>query len=186
VGRNIEIKARASDFGGQSRAAAGLAGGDPEVLAQEDTFFGTRRGRLKLRKFAGDRGELIYYERDDSAGPAESHYMLLPTREPDALATALKGALGVRGVVRKRRTVYMVGRTRVHLDEVEGLGEFIELEVVMDGPAGREGDETASGGAEPEDGEAEAARLMAELGITEDDLIETSYIDLILERGEGE
>ena len=173
MGRNVEIKARASDFGGQSRAAAELAGGDPEVLSQEDTFFATKRGRLKLRKFAGDRGELIYYERDDSSGPTESRYMLLPTREPDALAGALKGALGVRGVVRKRRTVYMVGRTRVHLDEVEGLGEFIELEVVLDG-------------AEDSGGEAEAARLMAELRIAEDDLIETSYIDLILGRGEGD
>ncbi len=172
MGRNIEVKARATDFGGQRARAEELAGAGPEVLTQEDTFFRTKRGRLKLRRFNADRGELIYYERDGATGPRESRYMLIPTRDPDGLKSALASALGVRGTVRKRRAVYLVHGTRVHLDEVEGLGEFVELEAVL-GP-----DET------PSDGRRRVDELMDALGIEESDLVDVAYIDLIV-NGEG-
>lgn len=176
MGRNVEIKARASDFAAQRAKAAELAASPSELLSQEDTFFAAKRGRLKLRRFDEGSGQLIYYERSDAPGPSESRYMLLPTREPDSLRDALSKALGVTGVVKKRREVFLVERTRVHLDEVEGLGRFIELEAVL-GP-----DESSA------DGKRRVDELMSALGVDDGDLLDRAYIDLILEeRGtEGE
>ena len=170
MGCNVEIKARATDFAAQRARAFELSGESPELLTQEDTFFSTRRGRLKLRRFSDAEGELIYYERPDAQGPTESRYLILPTREPAVLRDALSKALGISGVVRKRREVYHVAGTRVHMDTVEGLGEFIELEAVL-GP-----DESQ------EDGRARVRELAGELGISDGDLIDRAYIDLLLER----
>ena len=169
MGRNVEIKARAADFAKQQERAAELAGSPPELLSQEDTFFRAKRGRLKLRRFDADRGELIYYERANARGPSESRYVILPTREAVALRDALSKALGVSGVVRKRREVYHVAGTRVHMDTVEGLGEFIELEAVL-GP-----DESQ------EDGRTRVRELIDALGISDGDLIDGAYIDLVLD-----
>lgn len=166
--RNVEIKAAVTSLDGIEKIAAGLADEGPIVLEQEDTFFHCSRGRLKLRRFAGvGRGELIAYERTDDAGPKESRYIVHRTEDSDGLANALSIALGVRGVVRKRRTLYLIASTRVHLDRVEGLGDFVELEVILS-------DEQSL-----DDGVATARRLMAELGILEDQLIENAYIDLL-------
>ena len=170
MGRNVEIKARAADFAAQREKAGALAGSPPETLSQEDTFFRAKRGRLKLRLFDAGRGELIYYERADVQEPSESRYMILPTREPVALRDALSQALGISGVVRKRREVYHVAGTRVHLDTVDGLGEFIELEAVL-GP-----DESQ------EDGRARVHELAGALGISDEDLVDRAYIDLLLDR----
>ncbi|MFN2187221.1 MAG: CYTH domain-containing protein, partial [Candidatus Promineifilaceae bacterium] len=79
----------------------------------------------------------------------------------------LESALGIRGIVRKRRWLYWVGNTRLHLDIVEGLGAFVELEVVL------------STGQRIEEGEAIATSLMERLGISKGDLIEGAYIDLL-------
>ncbi|MBK7672594.1 MAG: class IV adenylate cyclase [bacterium] len=168
--RNIEIKARLGSGPAlddvEARAVA-LATNGPHEIIQDDTFFRCDSGRLKLRAFAGGHGELIYYRRADAAGPKESFYTIAPVEDPDALRRALTLALGTIGRVRKRRTLYLVGRTRVHLDRVEGLGEFLELEVVL------RDDETA------EVGEAEAHVLMGELGIVPAQLIEGAYLDLL-------
>jgi predicted adenylyl cyclase CyaB len=170
--RNVEIKARARDPERQARLAEQLASAPAERLVQEDTFFVVPTGRLKLRVFATGVGELIQYERSDARLPTESRYVCAPTHDPEALRAALTRALGVRAVVRKTRTVHLSGRTRIHLDRVEGLGEFIELEVVL-----APGEETARG-------VAVARELMARLEIEEDDLVEAAYVDL-LEAGEG-
>ena len=169
MGRNMEIKARAADFAAQRVKAFELAGGPPETIDQEDTFFGTKRGRLKLRALSEGEGQLIYYERPDAQGPSESRYIILPTRDPAELKGALSKALGISGVVRKHREVYHVAGTRVHLDTVEGLGEFIELEAVL-GP-----------GESPEDGRARVGEIRDALGITAEDLIEKAYVDLLAE-----
>ena len=108
-----------------------IADGPVEILDQEDIFFQTTSGRLKLRVFAHDRGELILYQRANVAGPKTSDYRIAPTTDPAALQAILASALSVLGVVKKRRWLYLVGQTRVHLDRVEGLGEFVELEVVL-------------------------------------------------------
>jgi len=165
--RNIEIKARVADLAAVEARAAALADQGPIDIAQDDTFFACPAGRLKLRELAPDRGQLIHYWRPDQGGPKLSDYVLAPTAEPAALREALTRAYGTAGRVRKQRRLYLAGRTRIHLDRVEGLGEFMELEVVL----------------APEDdlagGEAEARRIMQALGISENDLVEGAYIDLL-------
>jgi adenylate cyclase len=164
--RNIEIKARIADWEATSRAAARLADGPPQLLRQEDHFYRTTRGRLKLRS-VNDRTELIFYERPDVSGPKESQYLVLPIPEPQTARRLLELVHGCRGVVRKERWLYRSGQTRIHLDRVENLGDFIELEVVL------RDDQSA------EYGEAIARRMMAELGIAPQQLVEGAYIDLL-------
>jgi predicted adenylyl cyclase CyaB len=164
---NIEIKARVEDIDVLRARAEALSDIPVKVIPQEDTFFNTEKGRLKLRVQAPDEGYLIYYERPNQDGPKRSDYHLAKTNEPENLKTALALALGVRGVVKKTRYLYMVGQTRIHLDEVEGLGHFMELEVVM-----HEGQSDA-------EGQAIAKDVMRQLGIREEALIEGAYMDLI-------
>jgi len=171
MARNIEIKARLADIDATLALARPLADGEPEPIAQDDTFFNAAQGRLKLRAFADGRGELIYYERPDQAGPKTSFYVLSPTASPDTLREALTLAHGQIGRVRKLRTLLLAGRTRIHLDRVEGLGDFMELEVVL-------ADDEAL-----ETGVAEAHALMAQLGIAADQLIDVAYLDLLRAKG---
>ena len=171
MARNIEIKARLADIDATHALARPLADGEPQLIAQDDTFFNAAKGRLKLRAFADGRGELIYYERPDQAGPKTSFYVLSPTASPDTLREALTLAHGQIGRVRKLRTLLLAGRTRIHLDRVEGLGDFMELEVVL-------ADDEAL-----ETGVAEAHALMAQLGIAADQLIDVAYLDLLRAKG---
>ena len=164
---NIEIKARVRDFPELKRRAEALSDSPLEVIPQEDTFFITPKGRLKLRVLAPDRAQLVYYERPNQDGPKRSDYFIFNTNDPENLKTALSLALGIRGVVKKTRYLYMVGQTRVHLDDVEGLGQFMELEVVM-----RDDQSDVAG-------QAIANALMKKLGIEPTDLIEGAYMDLL-------
>ena len=165
---NIEIKARVRDLGALQRLAEEISDTPCEVLPQEDIFFTVPQGRLKLRVLAPDRGELIYYTRENTSGPKRSDYSIFRTSDPDALKAVLSAAWGIRGVVKKVRLLYHAGQTRIHLDDVAGLGSFMELEVVM-----RPGQSDA-------DGQSIAADLMAKLGIANADLIDAAYIDLLL------
>ena len=164
---NIEVKARVDDFEALKARAELLSDQPLVVIVQEDTFFNTPKGRLKLRILGPDRGELIYYERPDQDGPKRSDYHLAQTYEPENLKTTLSLALGIRGVVKKTRYLYMAGQTRIHLDEVEGLGYFLELEVVM-----KQGQSDA-------EGQAIAEELMRRLEVREAMLLEGAYMDLI-------
>ena len=170
MARNIEIKAHVADMDALAARAAAIADSGPVDIPQDDTFFRCDNGRLKLRTYADGSGELIFYRRADQGGPKESFYVLAPTAAPDALREALTLANGQAGRVVKHRTVFLVGRTRVHLDRVEGLGDFMELEVVL---------------AEDEPSEAgvhEAHELMARLQIPADCLVEGAYHDLLRQR----
>jgi predicted adenylyl cyclase CyaB len=165
MARNVEIKARIKDVEKMRRLVAEAADRGPETLTQTDTFFPVRVGRLKLREFADERAELIYYRRPDATEPTESQYERAAIADPHPLRDLLTAALGVRAQVTKCRSVYWVGRTRVHLDEVRDLGNFLELEVVLDD-------------AEPADvGVAEARRLIGLFGIREDALVPGAYVD---------
>lgn len=165
--QNIEIKARIRDMDAVEALASRLSDGPGETLKQRDVFFHAPRQRLKLRFLAPDLGQLIAYERADEAGPKLSRYLIAPSSEPHRLEQVLEQALGVRAVVQKTRRLYRVGRTRIHLDRVEGLGPFLELEVVL-----REGET-------PEAGHAEARALMARLGVAPEDLVQGAYVDLL-------
>jgi len=165
--RNVEIKARVHHPETLRSTVEKMADGPPQWLSQEDTFFRCQDGRLKLRRFSDGSSELIFYQRLDSSGPAESRFSKSPVNEPITLLTVLCDALGSAGIVRKLRELFRVGQTRVHLDEVEELGHFVELEVVLSD------DQSVA------DGEAIARKLMTTLKISDDDLIDVAYIDLL-------
>lgn len=166
MARNIEIKARIESVAALAPRAAALATGGPIDIHQDDTFFHCANGRLKLRAFSAEEGELIFYRRPDQQGPKESFYLRSPAPDPDTLRESLTLAYGQSGRVRKHRTLFLAGRTRIHLDRVEGLGDFLELEVVL----GK--NETS------EVGVREARELMAALGVEPGQLIEGAYVDL--------
>jgi predicted adenylyl cyclase CyaB len=164
---NIEIKARVPDLASIRAKAASLASGPAEIIDQTDTFFVVARGRLKVRAFADGSGELIAYERADDQGSKQSTYTRVECRDATALSEALARVLPLRGVVVKRRELFLVGRTRIHLDVVENLGCFVELEVVL------ALDES------PERGHQEARELVTSLQISEAALVAEAYIDLL-------
>jgi predicted adenylyl cyclase CyaB len=163
--RNVEIKARIAGVDALTQRAARLADTGPVVLDQDDTFFSCPNGRLKLRDQFAAGAELIFYQRADASGPKESFYLRVAVADPQAMRALLQQAHGQTGRVRKRRILYLVGRTRIHLDAVEGLGEFLELEVVL-------GD-----GESADEGVLEARRIMAALGIEPQQLIRGAYVD---------
>ena len=167
MARNVEIKARLRDPAATRRLVEREAGGRPMDLDQVDTFFRAPAGRLKLREATGEAPELIWYDRPDATGPKESHFEWAVVGDAAAARALLAAALGVRLEVRKHRTVYHAGRTRVHLDAVEGLGEFLELEVQL------------APGESTEAGAAEAHELMRRFGIGEDELVAGAYADLL-------
>ncbi len=166
--RNIEIKARIASVEALLPIAQALADRAPQAIAQDDTFFVCTHGRLKLRDFGNGQGELIHYHRADTAGPKLSDYVRVVTAEPAALRDALTRAHGVFGRVRKQRQLLLVGPTRIHLDCVKGLGEFLEIEVVL-----RE-DQTVV------EGQAIADALLARLGVPESQRLAGAYLDMLL------
>ena len=167
MARNIEIKARIESVDALAPKAAAIATEGPIEIVQDDTFFRCDSGRLKLRAFFKDQGELIFYRRADQRGPKESFYLKTPTSAPETLRESLSLAYGQAERIRKRRTLFLVGRTRIHLDKVEGLGDFLELEVVL------------ADGETSESGVREANELMQTLGVEPSQLIEGAYVDLI-------
>jgi predicted adenylyl cyclase CyaB len=172
MARNIEIKARIPGIEALLPLAATLADNGPTPISQDDTFFACPNGRLKLREFADGTGELIFYRRPDQAGPKESFYVRSGAADPASLRQVLSLAHGQAGRVRKHRTLYLIGRTRLHLDRVEGLGDFLELEVVL------AEDEPATAGV------AEARNLLGKLGIPDTACLEGAYVDLLAQKTE--
>jgi len=165
---NVELKARDPDPAATEGRCAALGAVAAGVLDQRDIYFWARRGRLKIRDGHGG-SELIAYRRPDSAEPAESTYVLAPVSEPDALTEALDAALGTVVVVSKRRRLLLWEGVRIHLDEVEGLGSFVEFEAVLP-DAG-----------DLAEAQAKLARLRAELGIEDDALVSAGYADLLMD-----
>jgi predicted adenylyl cyclase CyaB len=166
--RNLELKVRLVDPKAAFARARELGAELWGDLRQTDTYFAVPSGRLKLRETAGFQAELIYYERDESAATRASDYETARSGDGAALRELLGHALGVLAVVRKRRTLLLMDTTRIHLDNVESLGDFLEIEVPV------------------KDGEEDAAKqrfeaLVAGLGYGPADSIRASYLDLVLE-----
>jgi predicted adenylyl cyclase CyaB len=125
---NLEIKLRVPDLAGvRSRAllAGAIASG---TLEQRDIFFGAPLGFLKLRIESGGRAELIAYDRPRRPGSRISRYSTCPVNDPARMEEVLSRSHELLVEVRKTRELLMLGQTRIHLDTVEGLGTFIELE----------------------------------------------------------
>ena len=165
--KNIEIKAKIYEPDRIHKIADSLSKRPVKVIHQEDVFFHCECGRLNLRILSPASGELIYYQRSDTSGPKTSTYHIVKTDNPQQLRTVLAAAHGEKITVRKTRYLYIVGRTRIHIDKVEELGDFLELEVVMS-----EIDNLS-------DAEDEATELMEKLEIKQSDLIDVAYADLL-------
>ena len=161
--RNIELKTRLRDPAAARAVAEAVATSRLGVQHQVDTYFHCHNGRLKLRQIDGLSAQLVWYARPDEQGPKASDYRLVPVSNPETLKAALTAALGVRGVVEKRREVFLVDNVRIHLDDVVGLGHFLEFEAVL--------------GAHHTDahGHAQLDRLMQQFDIQPADLLEGSY-----------
>jgi predicted adenylyl cyclase CyaB len=164
---NIEIKARTQDPQTVATRAIRAGGSDEAVLLQEDVFFHVADGKLKLRIFPDGTGHLISYRRDTGKSARPSNYTIAPTTDAAALRSILANVLGETAVVRKHRRLITIGQTRLHIDEVEGLGTFVELEVVLED------------GQSEADGRAIANDLMQRLGISDADLLAESYVDMM-------
>lgn len=170
--RNTEIKAGIASVEALLPVAAALAdGGPPQLIAQDDTFFQVPQGRLNLREFADGTAQLIHYHRTDAEGPRVSDYVISPAPDAASMRLALTRACGLLGRVRKLRTLLLAGQTRIHLDRVQGLGDFLELEVVL-----REDQTEANGKRLAED-------LMRRLGVAAEALLRGAYLDLLADSG---
>ncbi len=164
--RNVELKCRCRDLEQVRRRALAIGAREVGILDQRDTFFGGARARLKLREMASGDAELIAYQRPDEPGPRTSAYRIARVEHPAELLAVLEQALGTAGVVVKRRTLLLLRNTRIHLDEVEALGSFVELETVLSD--------------QPEaEGERELAEIASALGLEDADRIASPYVDLV-------
>jgi homotetrameric cytidine deaminase len=170
VSINVEIKARDADPEATVARCQALGAADHGVLSQRDTYFAGRHGRLKLREQDGADAELIAYRRPDTTQAEESAFVRAPVGDAGALHEALGAALGQTVVVVKRRRLFLWEHVRIHLDDVEGLGTFIELEAMV-GP----------GLNAPEEAAEKVARLRSELAIGDDALVAVGYSDLLLD-----
>jgi predicted adenylyl cyclase CyaB len=168
VRRNLEIKARLSDRGVARRQVQQISTDRIGQQVQTDTYFHCRSGRLKLREITGRSAQLIWYDRPDSTDPKTSRYHLADVNDPETVKAALAAGLGVKCIVKKRREIFLYRYVRIHLDQVYQLGDFIELEAVM----------------QPDTSFDEAERLLRDLieqvGIDLQQLVESSYCDLLL------
>jgi predicted adenylyl cyclase CyaB len=167
--KNLEIKAVASNLGRLRRLLASLGASRRPVLVQTDTYFVTPAARMKLRVRRGARtAELIVYDRPNASRARSSEYQKLPVDDPPGLLRLMRRMFGVHVRVRKRRDLWLLGETRVHLDSVEGLGSFVEIEVPYVGGASR--------------ARRTMARLLDALEIVPGDVLDRSYADLLAER----
>jgi adenylate cyclase, class 2 len=162
--RNIELKARDLEPDRSLEICRALGAVDQGVIRQLDTYFDVRQGGLKLRVQSPGPPHLIQFQRPDRPEQRQSSYRIVVVEDADTARAALATALGIVGVVVKRRHLFLWKRVRIHLDEVDGLGHFIELEAV----APVQSDLTAE------------HRLIAELrerfAITDDRLCATGYL----------
>jgi adenylate cyclase class IV len=171
MARNIEIKARIASVAQLLPHAQAVAGGTAMLIEQDDTFFKVPHGRLKLRQFADGSAELIHYHRPDTGDAKASDYVRVPVPDPAALREALARGCGLLGRVQKRRWLLLAEdgafQTRIHLDQVQGLGDYMELEVVL------------QGGQTDAQGAAVAEALMDALGLAGAPRLAGSYLDML-------
>lgn len=171
---NVEIKARCSNPDQVRLGLLGMGADYRGIDHQIDTYFAVKEGRMKLRE-GNIENNLIYYKRSDSAEPARSDIELFPVKKDMAsLKRLLTHALDVLIVVDKRREIYFIDNVKFHIDRIEKLGSFVEIEAI-----------------DTRDERTEQAlleqveRYMEELDLREENLEERSYSDLLLERSDN-
>lgn len=176
MARNVEAKLRVESLEEVRNRAEDLAETGSTRLHQTDWFFPVATGRLKLRvehrpdpatADTGTRAELIAYQRNNDSVARISDYLRCPVADADLQRNVLQQALGTGPVIRKHRELFRVGRTRIHLDQVESLGCFVEIEVVL-------------GDGEPaQSGLQEYDRITQALGLAEAVVEPVAYADLL-------
>lgn len=170
---NIEFKAHVPD---RERLIELIKTTDAEfqgTLQQRDTFFHEKEARLKLRVIDGKRGELIRYQRSNEAGPRQSRYSIRPVKFPAITRLLLGLTRGTVVEVIKERQLWLWRGVRIHVDRVEGLGDFMELEAVV----ADIGDQ--------QEAKKRCEELMRVLHIEEASLVSVAYADLLLVDGKS-
>lgn len=163
--QNLELKALAPESSRVGAALLRLGAHYECLLVQRDTYFHAPNGRLKLREIEGKPSQLIAYDRPEDQAQRFSRYRITEIADPQGLIAVLTQALGVRGVVAKRRKLYLWQDSRIHLDEVEGLGNYLEFEVLSQGNSCSDWDRMEA--------------LMTAFGLRDADSIQASYSDLL-------
>ncbi len=170
--QNLEAKFKLPDLDRARVEAESIGYRFKATLLQRDTFFRVNQGKLKLREEESGAC-LIYYGREASEHLKLSSYEIVPIPEPHKTRAMLTEALGTIATVRKARVLMMRDHIRLHLDRVEGLGEFGEIEAVL----GEHGDPAASRPAVDE--------LLRTLGVNGNNLIAESYFEMLLKSQHG-
>ncbi len=164
--RNIELKARVKSLDEARQTAERVATQRLGIQRQVDTYFHCATGRLKLREIDGQSAQLIWYARPDRAEARGSEYYLFEVHDPSLLKRMLESGLGIRQIVAKQREIFLFHNVRIHLDDVERLGSYLEFEAVL-GPGHGE-----------EQGVRRVAFLRDAFQLADDDLLSGSYADL--------
>ena len=170
MARNIEFKASINDFDDMVYKVQRLTNKTPEFLDQKDVFYITKNGRLKLRSCSESTPELIFYFRKDTQLPKLSRYYRFGVKHYSLIYTLFNHILGIKGVVQKRRCVFLKDNVRFHIDKVNQLGDFMEIEYIM---RKTESQDSAL---------SKVNKMMEALGIKKEMLINCSYGDLILNK----
>ena len=165
--RNVELKAQLTSLEAIRSLVQPLATARLADQHQVDVYFCAPQGRLKLRTINKQAAQLIWYCRPDSSKSKTSHYVIARVDDPENVQSALTGALGIRCQVDKHREIYLCDNVRIHLDTVVQLGEFLEFEAVLEPEM------------DPLIGHRQIADLCQVLSITDVDLIQGSYVDLM-------
>jgi len=165
--RNLELKARYADLDAAAARLREFGARDAGLEIQTDTYFRVQTGRLKLREIEGKEAVLIGYVRPDALGTRQSQYHLVQVADAAAMKAVLTDALEVRGVVAKHRHIWLWQNVRIHLDQVEGLGKFVEFEAVITSV----NEETAA--------PAQLDQFSQLLSIRPEDHLAPSYADLL-------
>ena len=168
---NIEIKARCSD---PERVRKVLQARDAVfkgVDHQVDTYFRCAKGRLKFRE-GNIEYSLIHYDRQDEAGPKDSLVTLYHPERNSALKEILSNSLDILVIVRKRREIYFIDNVKFHIDIVDTLGSFVEIEAIdVTGAIGKDALKI------------QCDEFMRLFGIQPEDLLTSSYSDMLLAAG---
>lgn len=168
---NIEIKARCADPSAVRTILLNLQADFRGTDEQTDTYFRVANGRLKLRE-GNIENNLIFYERADKAGSKSSRFRLVKVEDREGLRLALAEACGVKVTVVKKREIYYIGNVKFHIDEVPGLGHFVEIEA-----GNKEAPEKDAAALQ-----AQCASYIKQLGIREEDFLTRSYSDMLMEK----
>jgi adenylate cyclase class IV len=163
MARNVEVKARVADLAKVRERAMALGAKDAGILEQTDRYYeldGPRR--VKLRTMPGRPAELITYDRAENAGIRPSDYTITNVRDDDTCLVPKREPIAT---VKKRRVLLLLDNVRIHLDTVDGLGTFVELEAVLDD---RHDGATCT---------SQVERLVEELGLH--DQVRSSYGEMV-------